>query len=38
MQGVQPFCVNVSVEAASYKFLPNKNGLMPKITVVTKAW
>lgn len=38
MQGVQPFCVYVSVEAASYKFLPNKYRLMPKITVVTKAW
>lgn len=38
MQGVQPFCVYVSVEAASYKFLPNKYRLMPKITVVTKVW
>lgn len=33
-----PFCVYVSVEAASYKFLPNKYRLTPKITVVTKAW
>lgn len=38
MQGVQPFCVYVSVEAAGYSCLPNKNRLMPKITVITKAW
>lgn len=38
MQGVQPFCVYVSVEAASYSCLPNINRLTPKIKVVTKAW
>lgn len=38
MQGVQPFCVYVSVEAAGYSCLPNKNRLMPKTRIVTKAW
>jgi hypothetical protein len=38
MQGVQPFCVYVPVEAAGYSCLPNINRLMPKITVITKAW
>ena len=28
----------VSVEAAGYSCLPNINRLMPKITVITKAW
>ena len=38
MQGVQPFCVYVSVEAAGYSCMPNINRLMTKIKVVNKSW